>query len=125
MKKRLIIPVLLAAGLLFTTAGICQQVVKVDQNFTIQLTDQLLQQKSITLDISALQFKDEANAVKFFNSIKNNLVEFSLDYSTKTATMNLFPERLGTHEWTLANWNEYISGMGQRCTTTYNSFLNQ
>ena len=123
--KRLIIPVLLAAGLLFTSVGFGQQVVKVDQNFSIQLTDQLLQQKSITLDISVLQFKDEANAVKFFHSIANNLVEFKLDYASKTATMNLFPERLAGHAWTLNDWNEYISTMSNRCSVTYNSFLNQ
>ena len=43
--KKLILPVLLAAGLLLSAEGYAQQAVKVDQNFDIQLTDELLQQK--------------------------------------------------------------------------------
>lgn len=118
-------PVLLATGLLLSVSGFAQQAVKVDQSFNIELTDQLLQQKYVTLDISDLQFKNELEANKFFKSIANNLVEFNLDYASKKATMVLFPERTGNHIYTLEDWNAYIDNMSTRSATTYNSFLNQ
>ena len=99
--KRLILPVLLAAGMLLSAEGYGQQAVKVDQNFNIQLTEDLLQQKFVQLDISGLSFKDEATATKYFNSIENNLVEFVLNYEAKTATMMLYPDRLGKFTYTL------------------------
>ncbi|MBK9455437.1 MAG: hypothetical protein IPO24_07530 [Bacteroidetes bacterium] len=123
--KRLILPVLLAAGMLLSAEGYGQQAVKVDQNFNIQLTDDLLQQKFVQLDISGLSFKDEATATKYFNSIENNLVEFVLNYEAKTATMMLYPDRLGKFTYTLEDWNKYIATMSQRCSSNYNSFLNQ
>lgn len=123
--KQLIMPVLLATGLLLTVSGFSQQAVKVDQSFDIELTDQLLQQKYVALDISGLQFKNEIEAQKFFKSIANNLVEFNLDYASKKATMVLFPERTGNHVYSLEDWNVYIDNMSSRCSSTYNSFLNQ
>lgn len=123
--KRLILPVLLAAGMLISAEGYGQQAVKVDQNFNIQLTEDLLQQKFVQLDISGLSFKDEATATKYFNSIENNLVEFVLNYEAKTATMMLYPDRLGKFTYTLEDWNKYIANMSQRCSSNYNSFLNQ
>ncbi len=123
--KPLFKPLLIAIGLLFTVSGYTQNAVRVDQNFKVQITDQLLQQKFVTLDISDLQFKSELEAQKYFHSIENNLVEFNVDYSAKTATMLLFPERIGNHTWTLDDWNAYIANMSTRCSTTYNAFLNQ
>jgi len=123
--KQLIMPVLFATGLLLSVSGFAQQAVKVDQSFNIELTDQLLQQKYVTLDISDLQFKNELEANKFFKSIANNLVEFNLDYASKKATMVLFPERTGNHIYTLEDWNAYMDNMSTRSATTYNSFLNQ
>ena len=108
--KRLILPVLLAAGMLLSAEGYGQQAVKVDQNFNIQLTEDLLH---------------EATATKYFNSIENNLVEFVLNYEAKTATMMLYPDRLGKFTYTLEDWNKYIATMSQRCSSNYNSFLNQ
>lgn len=123
--KRLILPVLLAAGLLISADGYGQQATKVDPNFTIQLTESMLQQKFIQLDISGLQFKDEVTAQKFFKSIQNNLVEFRVDYTAQTALMMLYPDRLGKFTWTLEDWNEYVGNMSTRCSSTYSSFLNQ
>ncbi len=123
--KRLILPVLLAAGLLISAQGYAQQATKVEPDFNIQLTESMLQQKFIQLDISGLQFKDEVTAQKFFKSIGNNLVEFRLDYTSKTAIMMLYPDRLGKFTWTLADWNEYVGNMSTRCSSTYSSFLNQ
>lgn len=123
--KKLILPVLLAAGLLLSAEGYAQQAVKVDQNFDIQLTDELLQQKYVILDVSGLQFKDEATAQKYFKSIANNLIEFHLDYATQTVTMMLYPDRLGKFTWTLEDWNKYVDNMSTRCSSTYTSFLNQ
>jgi len=123
--KRFIMPVLLASGLLFTVCGFGQQAVKLDQQFNLQLTDELIQQQYVEYDFSALQFTNEAAAAKFFKSIENNLVSFSIDYTSKIATMKLYPERLGKHTWTLDQWNSYMSGTTQRCTTTYQSFLHQ
>ena len=119
--KQLIMPVLLATGLLLSVSGFAQQAVKVDQSFTIELTDQLLEQKYVSLDISDLKFKNE----KFFKSIANNLVEFNLDYASKKVTMVLYPERTGKFTYTLADWNTYIDNMAKRSSSTYNSFLNQ
>ncbi|MBK8343840.1 MAG: hypothetical protein IPL12_11325 [Bacteroidetes bacterium] len=123
--KRLILPVLLAAGLLLSVDGYAQTAVKVDKNFSIQLTDELSQQKFVQLDISDLQFKSEADAQKFFKSIANNLCEFKVDYAAKTAVMMLYPDRLGKFTWTLDDWNKYVGDMSARCSATYNSFLNQ
>lgn len=123
--KQLIMPVLLATGLLLSVSGFAQQAVKVDQSFTMELTDQLLEQKYVTLDISDLKFKNEQEAQKFFKSIANNLVEFNLDYASKKVTMVLYPERTGKFTYTLADWNTYIDNMAKRSSSTYNSFLNQ
>lgn len=120
--KKLLMPVLLAAGLLFTVAGYSQDAVKIDHQFQVQLTDAMLQSGAVQIDISALQFADEATAQKYFKSIANNLVEFTLDYNTHTATMHLFPERLGKHTWTLADWNAYLQTMSARCSETYQAF---
>ena len=121
--KRFITPVLLTAALLFSASGFTQTV-KLDDHFSIQLTSQTLEQKSVQFDITGLNFKDEADAQKFFNSIQNNLVNFSVDYATKTATMFLYPERLGKTIWTIEDWNQYLDATSQRCTTTYQSFSN-
>lgn len=76
--KRLILPVLLAAGLLLSVDGYAQTAVKVDKNFSIQLTDELLQQKFVQLDISDLQFKSEADAQKFLNQSLTTFVNSKL-----------------------------------------------
>ncbi|HMZ88887.1 MAG TPA: hypothetical protein PK511_12030 [Chitinophagales bacterium] len=120
--KKLLMPVLLAAGLVFATAGYSQDAVKFDQHFQVQLTDAMLQSGSVVMDISDLQFTDEAAAQKYFNAIRNNLVEFTLDYSAHTVTMHLYPERLGKHTWTLSDWNAYLANMAERNAETYQSF---
>jgi hypothetical protein len=120
--KKLLMPVLLAAGLMFTTAGFSQDAVKVDHQFQIQLTDAMLQSGALQVDISALQFADEATEQKYFKSIANNLVEWTLDFNAQTATMHLFPERLGKHTWTLSDWNAYLQTMSTQCAETYKAF---
>lgn len=121
--KRLITPALLVVALLFSASGFAQSV-KLDDHFSIQLTSQTLAQKSVQFDISGLNFKDEATAQKFFNSIQNNLVTFSVDYAAKSATMFLYPERLGKTIWTIEDWNQYLDSTSKRCATTYQSFSN-
>lgn len=121
--KRLITPILLAAVFFIAAPGF-SQTVKLDNHFSMQINSQILEQKSVQFDITSLNFKDEATAQKFFHAIQNNLVSFSVDYSTKTATMYLFPERLGKAVWTIDDWNQYLENTSQRCTTTYQSFSN-
>lgn len=123
--KRLILPVLLVAGLLFATGAFAQQTVKVDRSFSVTLTDQILQQKTVDLDISGLQFKDAATAEKFFHAIANNLIDYSVDYGAKKVTMHLYPERLNGQSWTVENWNEYMSLSSKQSASTYNAFNNQ
>lgn len=123
--KRLILPVLLTVGLLFSISGYGQQAIKVDQSFNLQLTESILQQKFVQVDFSSLQFKDEVVAQKFFKSIENNLVSFTVDYASNTATMVIYPERLGKFTWTLDDWNTYFGNMSTTCSANYASFLNQ
>ncbi len=123
--KRFLLPTLLAVGLFLTVSGYGQEAVKVDRQFNIQLTESMLLQKSVQLDISGLQFRDEAMAVKFFNAIENNLVEYTVDFQNKTAVMQLFPERLGKHTWTLEQWNTYMNTAGTNSAETYKAFDNQ
>jgi len=123
--KRFLLPTLLAVGLFLTVSGYGQEAVKVDRQFNIQLTESMLLQKSVQLDNSGLQFRDEAMAVKFFNAIENNLVEYTVDFQNKTAVMQLFPERLGKHTWTLEQWNTYMNTAGMNSAETYKAFDNQ
>ncbi len=121
--KRFITPLLLTAAMLVTVSGFSQSV-KLDDHFSIQISDQTLQQKTVQFDITGLNFKDEPTAQKFFNSIQNNLVSFSVDFTAKTATMYLYPERLGKTVWTIEQWNDYMDATSIRCSTTYQSFSN-
>jgi hypothetical protein len=123
--KRLILPVLLTVGLLFSISGYGQQAIKVDQNFNLQLNESILQQKFVQLDFTSLQFKDEVVAQKFFKSIENNLVSFTVDYASNTAMMVIYPERLGKFSWSLEEWNTFIANMSPSCSANYASFLNQ
>lgn len=120
--KRVLLPALLAVGLLLTVTGYSQSAVKLDQQFTLQLTESMLSERSVTFDITDLQFADEITAVKYFNAIKNNLVDFTVDYTQQKAVMHLYPERLGKHTWTLADWNAYMATMSNTSAETFKAF---
>lgn len=123
--KQLLLPTFLVVGLFLSVSGYSQQAVKVDHQFNVQLTESMLQEKSVLLDISDLQFRDESVAIKFFNAIENNLVEYTVDFESKTAVMQLFPERLGKHTWTIEQWNSYMTTAGAASAATYKAFDNQ
>ncbi len=123
--KRLIMPALLVLGLLLAGTGYSQTAVKIDKQFSIQLTNQMIEQGSVELDFSGLNFKDEESAQKFFKSIENNLMSYTVDFSSKTATMFIYADRLGNHTWSIEQWNSYMSSTSQSCITNYQSFSNQ
>lgn len=123
--KRFLLPALLTAGLFLTASVYGQEVVQIDKQFGIQLTEAQLDAQSVQIDISNLIFRDETMAQKFFRSIENNLVTYALDYDAKTVVMTLHPERLGKHTWTLENWNNYLATAASNSAATYQSFENQ
>lgn len=120
--KRFLLPALLAVGMLFSVSGFSQNAVKLNKEFTLQLTETMLAQKAVTMDISDLQFADEATAVKYFNAIKNNLTDYTVDFAAQTAVMHLYPERLGKHTWTIADWNAYFQTQANVNAETYKAF---
>ena len=101
------------------------QVVKIDNNFNLQLTPQMIEQGSVQLDISTLLFADETAAIKYFRSVENNLVTFTVDFSASIVTMNFHADRLGNHQWTFDQWNNYINSTTQQCAANYQTFSHQ
>lgn len=120
--KRFLLPALLAVGMLFSVSGFSQNAVKLNTEFKLQLTESLLAQKALTIDISDLQFADEAAAVKYFHAIQNNLTDYTVDFAAQTVVMHLYPERLGKHTWTLADWNAYLETQAAANAETYKAF---
>lgn len=120
--KRFLLPALLAVGMLFSVSGFSQTAVKLNTEFKLQLTESMLTQKAVTMDISDLQFTDEAAAVKYFHAIQNNLTDYTVDYPNRTAVMHLYPERLGKHTWTIADWNAYLLTQSTVNAETYKAF---
>lgn len=120
--KRFLLPALLAVGMLFSVSGFSQTAVKLDKQFTIQLSESMLAAKAVTMDISELQFADEASAVKYFNAIKNNLTDYTVDFANHQVVMHLYPERLGKHIWTLSDWNAYLQTTANTNAETYKAF---
>jgi hypothetical protein len=122
--KRFITPALIALCLLITGSGY-SQAISIDKQFNLQLTQQMIEQGSVVLDISSLSFTDEAAAVKFFRSVENNLFSFEVDFASKTATILIHADRLGSRVWSLEQWNDYLVISSKNCADTYQLFTHQ
>jgi hypothetical protein len=60
-------------------------------------------------DVTAVGFKSEEQARKFFNGFRDNLFEFrDFDLNTKKVKVIIHPEYL-RNPWTVAQWNEYFT----------------
>ncbi len=123
--KRFITPALLVLGILLAGSGYSQTAVTIDKQFSIQLTPQMIEQGQVQLDISSLNFIDETAAQKFFRSVENNLMSFSVDFASETATMYIYADRLGNQSWTIDQWNSYMITASQSCIANYQSFSKQ
>lgn len=60
-----------------------------------------------TADISELALENEEAAIKMFNRISNNLVQFTLNWDAQTVTVHVHNERLKEPR-TIAEWNSYF-----------------
>lgn len=64
--------------------------------------------KEYRTDVTAVGFKSEEQAQKFFLWFRDNLFSFKdFDFATKKVTVVLYPEYLRS-PWTIAQWNEYL-----------------
>lgn len=78
-----------------------------DANWVIQLNGSTVLTEYNT-DVSAVGFKSEEQARKFFLWFRDNLFEFrDFDFSAKRVKVIIHPEHL-RNAWTVAQWNEYL-----------------
>lgn len=75
-------------------------VIRIDENVAVQ--------KNYEANISAVGFKSEEQAQKFFNWFTDNLITYQLNYSAQKVNISIYPERLKT-AWTATQWNTYLA----------------
>lgn len=91
----------------------------IDKNFVITINANAPVVSDYVFDISAIPFKDEAQAEKFFKRNTDNLVSYSVDFANKTATVHLALQYVEPRGWGVTEWNNYFGGLSQRYTLTY------
>ncbi len=77
-----------------------------------------------SFDISAMHFNSQTACERYFSLCRDNILTYSVDYATKTASVHLALEYMEPRGWGVAEYNEYFQKVSERYRSTL-SVVNQ
>ncbi len=86
----------------------------IDANLVIQIDPTKPLMETYTFSISTMAFKDEAAANRFFSLCRDNILNYTLDYANKTATVKLGLQFTEPRGWDVNEYNEYFAKAAER-----------
>lgn len=72
-----------------------------------------------TFDISNLGFKAKEDAEIFFSRCRDNLMNYTVNFETKTATVHISLEYMEPRGWGLSEYNEYFSKVSEHYRSVF------
>ncbi len=90
----------------------------IDANMVIHLDETQPLVADYSFSFSAIAFKNEAAATRFFGLCRDNIVSYNLDWAAKTATVHIALEYMEPRGWDIVKYNDYFSKLAERYRTT-------
>lgn len=90
----------------------------IDANLVIQLDPNAPLVSVYTFPISTMAFKNEEAAVRYFSLCRDNILNYTVDYAAKTATVTLGLQFTEPRGWGLTEYNEYFAKVAERYRST-------
>ncbi len=72
-----------------------------------------------SFDISQIKFENKEEAERFFSLCHDNLMNFSVSYESKTASVHISLEYMEPRGWGIKEYNEYFLKLSERYRQTY------
>ena len=69
-------------------------------------------------DISKISFKSKEATERYFSLCRDNILNYTVNYDTKMATIHLMLEFMEPRGWDVKEYNEYLSKLGERYRST-------
>jgi len=74
--------------------------------------------ENYVFSIAAVPFKSEEAANRFFSMSRDNILNYTLDYTKKTVTVKLGLQFTEPRGWGVAEYNTYFGNLAERYRTT-------
>lgn len=91
----------------------------ISSDFVITLNGEAPLAADYTFDISQLKFSSKEEAERFFSLCRDNLMNYTVNYDAKTATVHISLQYMEPRGWGISEYNEYFTKLAERYRNVY------
>lgn len=117
--RSLLLILLITVSFQFSSSAQTAGKATINKDLVIHLNTDAPLVADYTFDISDLGFAAKEDAETFFNRCRDNLLNYTVNFETKTATVHISLEYMEPRGWGLSEYNEYFSKVSERYRSTY------
>lgn len=123
MKKTIFAFVVLTTGILSMNSSFAQSA-RMTEKFIVEVPSSETLSSSYTVDVSSLNFNSVEQMETYFSGFNDDIVEFQIDRSSKTVTLNVKEKYLSAGK-TPADLNTYLAKRADKMKEKYQAMRSE